>query len=61
MNSGGTDSGLKAFGISLGTEYNPTDNSYFRLEGRYPSSDKDQKIFYEGKNTRSEVILIRWS
>lgn len=52
-----TYSGLKAFGISAGTEYNPTSNSYFRLEGRFLSTDPDQKIFYEAKNTRTEVIL----
>ena len=52
-----TSSGLKAFGVSAGTEYNPTPNSYFRLEGRYLSTDENQKIFYEGKHTRSEVIL----
>ena len=53
----GKYSGLKAFGIALGTEYNPTSNSYFRLEGRFLSTDSDQKIFYEAKNTRTEVIL----
>jgi opacity protein-like surface antigen len=57
MLSDSTFSGLKAFGVSVGTEYNPTSNSYFRLEGRFLSSDSDQKIFYESKNTRAEVIL----
>jgi opacity protein-like surface antigen len=55
--SDSTYSGLKAFGISVGTEYNPTSNSYFRLEGRYLSTDADQKIFYDAKNSRTEVIL----
>lgn len=57
LNSTGEISGLKAFGVTCGVEYNPTDNSYFRLEGRYVSSDKEQKIFYDLNNTRSEVIL----
>lgn len=39
--AGGSNSGLKTFGVSVGTEYNPTSNSYFRLEGRYLSSDND--------------------
>ena len=55
--SDSTYSGLKAFGVTGGIEYNPVSNSYFRIEGRYLSSDKDQKIFYEGENTRFEVIL----
>jgi len=55
--SDSTFSGLKAFGITAGMEYTPTANSYFRLEGRYISTDADQKIFYEAKNTRAEVIL----
>jgi len=55
--AGEISSGLKAYGISVGTEYNPTSNSYFRLEGRYLAADKDQNIFYEGENTRFEVIL----
>ncbi len=60
LSSNGTFSGIKAFGVSAGTEYNPTSNSYFRLEGRYLLADKDQKIFYEEngiKNSRAEVIL----
>lgn len=57
INSGGTSSGLKALGVSGGVEYNPVPNSYFRLEGRYLNSEKDQKIFYDQKNTRFEAIL----
>jgi hypothetical protein len=55
--SDSTFSGLKAFGVSAGMEYTPTANSYFRLEGRFLSADADQKIFFENKNTRAEVIL----
>lgn len=53
----GKRSGLKAFGFSAGCEYNPTTNSYFRLEGRFLSADSKQKIFFDRRNTRSEVIL----
>lgn len=55
--SDSTFSGLKAFGVTGGIEYNPVSNSYFRIEGRYLAADKDQKLFYEGENTRFEVIL----
>ncbi len=50
-------SGLKADGITFGIEYNPQDNAYFRLESRYLIAGSDQKIFYESKNARAEVIL----
>ncbi|NOS86300.1 MAG: porin [Ignavibacteria bacterium] len=55
--SDSTFSGLKAFGVTGGAEFNPTSNSYFRLEGRYLATDADEKIFYEQKNNRLEVIL----
>ncbi len=55
--TGETSTGMKTYGVSAGAEYNPTANSYFRLEGRYLSADKNQQIFYDSKNTRSEVIL----
>jgi len=55
--AGESSSGLKAFGVSVGTEYNPTPSSYFRLEGRYLSTDSNQNIFYDGQHTRTEVIL----
>ncbi len=55
--AGESSSGLKAFGVTVGTEYSPASNSYFRLEGRYLSTDSNQNIFYEGKHTRTEVIL----
>jgi hypothetical protein len=53
-------SGLKASGFTLGVEYNPTDNSYFRVESRYMITDTNQKIFYDGtktQNNRVEAIL----
>ncbi len=49
--------GLKANGITFGIEYNPQDNAYFRLETRYLNTASDQKIFYDSKNSRVEVIL----
>lgn len=57
VNSEGKSSGLKAYGVTGGIEYNPVPNSYFRIEGRYLNSDKDQKIFYDAKNSRFEAIL----
>ncbi len=55
--SDSTSSGLKAYGVTGGVEYNPAANSYFRLEGRYLAADPDEKIFFEQKNNRFEVIL----
>jgi hypothetical protein len=49
--------GLKASGFSLGVEYAPTDNAYFRIEGRYLTTDSNQKIFFESKDSRVEAIL----
>jgi len=54
--SDGTSSGLKAYGITLGFEVRPVTNAYFRMEGRYLSSDSNQKIFFDSKNTRIEAI-----
>ena len=55
--SDGNLTGLKASGVSIGVEYNPLSNSYFRLESRYLIADSKQKIFYESKTNRAEVIL----
>lgn len=59
--------GLKLKGITLGTEYKPTDNSYLRLEGRILMAneipDKTQIIngnfWWDGKptNNRLEIML----
>ena len=49
--------GFKAFGITGGLEYNPTDNSYIRFETRYISADSKQKIFYDNSNSKIEIIL----
>lgn len=52
--------GLKLWGITLGLEYKPTDNSYIRIEGRSLTTDKAQKIFRwdnDNKNNRLEAML----
>ena len=52
-------SGLTANGFSAAIEYNPADNSYFRLESRYLKAGENQYIFFdkEKKNYRIEAIL----
>lgn len=52
-------SGLKAIGFSGAVEYNPADNSYFRLESRILKADDNQFIFFNKAKTnyRVEVIL----
>lgn len=49
--------GAKGNGISLGVEYNPVENSYVRLEGRYLRLDANEKIFFDNNNQRTEVIM----
>jgi hypothetical protein len=50
--------GLEANGYSGALEYNPTDNSYFRIESRLLIAGNDQPIFSDKlKNYRVEVIL----
>ena len=52
--------GLKLWGITLGVQYNPTENSYIRLEGRSLTTASDQKIFRwndENKNNRLECMI----
>jgi len=53
----GNLTGLKAFGVTLGTEYRPIDKMYVRLESRLISSKDNQKIFYDNSNERIEVTL----
>jgi opacity protein-like surface antigen len=56
----GKHTGYKIWGVTLGLEYKPTDNSYIRLEGRELIADKDQEIFYWNKyytNARTEVMI----
>lgn len=49
--------GLKIFGFTLGCEYRPVEFGYLRLESRFLNADKKLKIFYDNKNTRTEVIF----
>ncbi len=51
--------GLKVWGVTVGAEYKPTDESYIRLEGRMLQMDKDQYIFTNGdpKNSRFEIMV----
>lgn len=56
-NSDSVLSGLKAFGVTAGVEYDPKKNVYFRLEGRYLMTDSKQKIFFNSENSRVESVL----
>jgi hypothetical protein len=52
--------GYKIMGVTLGTEYDLTDASYIRLEGRQLVADKAQEIFYSNGSTmnyRFELML----
>jgi hypothetical protein len=49
--------GMKGNGVTLGFEYNPVENGYIRLEGRYLRLDKDYLNVFSGGNDRSEIIL----
>ena len=52
--------GLNLWGVTLGAEYKPTDNSYIRLEARQLQTESSQKIFHwknEDTNSRLEMML----
>ena len=52
--------GYKLWGVTGGVEYNPTDNSYIRLEARQIEMDANQKIFRwngENENSRLEILF----
>lgn len=56
----GNATGYKLAGITAGLEYNPTSNSYIRLEGRDIMADKNQEIFYwnqQKRNSRLEMMF----
>ena len=56
----GNATGLKIGGVTLGAEYDPTENTYVRLEGRELIANGDQEIFYwdgENKRQRFEMML----
>lgn len=52
----GKSTGLKTYGVTFGIEVRPVENAYFRVETRYLSADPDQKIFFDNKNSKFEVI-----
>jgi hypothetical protein len=49
--------GVKGNGVTVGCEFNPVEQGYVRLEARYLSLDKNLNIFYDGSNTRTEVVF----
>lgn len=52
--------GISLYGITLGGEYKPNDNSYVRLDGRYLATGNNQDIFIENgsvTNERLEVMI----
>lgn len=55
----GRRTGYKPWGVTIGAEYKPTDNSYIRLEGRQLEMDAAQEIFQwkEKEDSRMEVLL----
>ncbi len=58
-NSGGSI-GLKAAGIAFALEYNPTDNSYVRVDARFLKTGNDLYIFTHGDSLseeRTEITL----
>ena len=56
-NSDGSLSGLEAMGFTLGVEFNPVPFGFLRLESRYLLAKDSQKIFYDNKNSRLEVVF----
>ena len=47
--------GLKAYGLTLGFEYNPVDFGFIRVESRYLKTS--DKVLYNGKDNRIEGIV----
>ncbi len=56
-NSDGNLTGLIAQGFTLGIEVNPVPFGFLRLESRYLMAKDNQKIFFDNKNTRFEVVF----
>jgi hypothetical protein len=51
--------GFKLWGVTLGAEYKPTENSYIRIEGRQLQMDKNQEIFrWNGINKSGRTELL---
>jgi hypothetical protein len=60
VDSENKQTGYLLTGITAGVEYNPSSNSYIRMEGRQLMMDKHQKIFYwDGamRNYRYEFMM----
>jgi hypothetical protein len=50
--------GLKMWGVTLGAEFKPTENSYLRIEGRQIQFDNKQQLFYwDGENKSNRLEL----
>ncbi len=50
--------GFKVWGITLGAEFKPTENTYLRVEGRQLQMNKNQEIFSgNGKNSSDRMEL----
>jgi hypothetical protein len=50
--------GISLYGITLGGECKPNDNSYVRLEGRYLATGNNQDIFIENGSVTNERLEI---
>jgi hypothetical protein len=50
--------GISLYGITLGGEYKPNDNSYVRLDGRYLATGNNQNIFIENGSVTNERLEI---
>ncbi|MFT5668473.1 MAG: hypothetical protein ACI9DK_002677 [Vicingaceae bacterium] len=50
--------GISLYGITLGGEYKPNDNSYIRLDGRYLATGNNQNIFIENGSVTNERLEI---
>ncbi|MEO8209567.1 MAG: outer membrane beta-barrel protein [bacterium] len=60
INTSGDLIGLKAAGIAFALEYDPTDNSYIRVDTRFLKTGNDLSIFTHGdtpSNERTEITL----
>lgn len=56
QNDNHTLTGLDIFGVTLGYEFKPIPNAFFRIESRYLNTKSDEKIFYHNKQSTH----IRW-
>lgn len=54
----GTTGGLNWRAITLGFEYNPVENSYFRIEGRYAETPDDLQVFGTAANPSANRLEL---